>query len=116
MYVHSDVLNQIIVHFEIVDYFKFCEKYSYESSFNELDEVNIQYRKYQCLLVHDILLNYKSESLSVLIEDIFGFSRSFRCTPKTHTKFSCDCQLLEYFEVCVPGLHQGEVTVPSTFT
>lgn len=102
MYIHSDVLNRIVVHFEIVDYFKFCEKKSYEPSFNELDEVNIEYRKYQGLIVHDILLNYKSESLSVLVEDICGVSCCFRCTPKTHTKFSCDCKLLEYFGVLCP--------------
>lgn len=46
MYIYSDVLNRIVVYFEIVDYFKFCEKKLYELFFNELDEVNIEYRKY----------------------------------------------------------------------
>lgn len=102
MYVHCESFSsphsEIIIHFEITDYFEFCENHSYTSSFSESDEVNLEYKKYMGIVVHNIVSNYKCETLCVSVEDICGLSCSFKCNPEFHLHFSiCNCELLQYF-------------------
>lgn len=79
MYVYCELFCRIIVYFEIVDYFEFCEKWLYELFFNEKDKVNIEYRKFKGFIVYDIILDYKCEMLFVIVEDICGLLCLFRC-------------------------------------
>lgn len=97
MYVHYRSCSEIIIHFEIIDYFEFCENHGYSPSFINTDNVNIEYNKFRGKVVHDIISHCIVDTLFVNVEDIGGLSCSFKCNPRFHSVGICKCQLLEYF-------------------